>query len=229
MIGGTLIQTFELSVFPELQDRAAIYINMDEVFAQPKVIRAGKSLLLDAEVTQRHLQAEHRKESADYSFGGYLEDRRNLWAGSYLEPDKAVHLGIDINAPAGTAVAPAHAVSVAKIIHDPDNDGGWGSVIIFKLYAPMGDISHFIYAHLGKDSVTVREGDKIAPGTAVARLGQPHENGGWYEHLHFQALTPEGWAMVEKGGLAAIDGYDAMPAPGKEHPVSPDPMRLLFK
>lgn len=216
------LQKVFLSVFPSLKDQPALYVDMNELY--------GKSLpgkMLDPRLTHCFLAALHRSHGAGYSFGGYLEDREALWRGSYMDPGKAVHLGIDVNAPAGTGVAPVHTSTVAKIIHDPDQDGGWGSVIIFELEKPIGDISHFIYAHLSGDDIRVRVGDVIAPGQVAASLGRPHENGGWYEHLHVQAMTPQAWEMIrDRDDMAAFDGYDSLPE-GREHHLSPDPAPLL--
>ena len=218
-----------LSVFPELRGEFAVCVNMDNL-AQPKVIRKGESLFLDPPLTQKYLKSLHIRQQAAYSFGGYLEDRRNLWAGSYMEPDKSVHLGIDINAPAGTSVAVSHPSKVVKIVHDSDQDGGWGSVIVFELEKPMGNISHFLYAHLSKDDIRVKIGESVDSRDVVATLGKPTENGGWYEHLHVQAMTPEAWAMLkDRSDMGAFDGYDSMPPKGQEHHLSPDPLLLLFR
>lgn len=216
-----------LSVFPELADRPALYINMNDFYARARPKKDGKSIYLDPSLTGRFLAALHKSQNAEYSFGGYLEDRADLWNGSYMDEDRAVHLGIDVNAPAGTLVASARPATVAKIIHDPDQDGGWGSVIIFELDAPVGNISHFIYAHLSPD-ILVKSGDRVSPGQGVAKLGDPQVNGGWYEHLHIQAMTKEAWDLVrDRNDMGAFDGYDSWPE-GAEHRLSPNPAPLLF-
>ncbi len=218
-----------LSVFPALKNQPAIFVNMDEFYASHRPVRDnGKSIFLEASLTDKWLTALHKTENVAYSFGGYLEDRANLWAGSYMDgTGKEVHLGIDVNAPAGTDVAPAHNARVAKVIHDPDQDGGWGSVIMFELEKPIGTITHYIYAHLSKDSLLVKPGDAVQAGQTVAKLGKTHENGGWYEHLHVQAMTMDAWNMVKnRNDMSAFDGYDSMPL-GEQHHLSPDPAPLL--
>ena len=216
-----------LSVFPALKDKPAVYVDMNEFYAKQQPLKDGKSIYLIPELTQKFLEALHRTQGVAYSFGGYLENREDLWAGSYMDLSKAVHLGIDVNARAGTEVAPAHKSRVAKIVHDPDQDGGWGSVIIFELEKPIGEISHYIYAHLSKNDVRVNVGDIVEAGQAVASLGKPHENGGWYEHLHVQAMTPDAWVMVkDRDDMGAFDGYDCLPEKDQHH-LSPDPAPLL--
>lgn len=211
-----------LSVFPALKDKPALCFDMNEFWG-----RALPGKMLEPGLAHQFLRALHKGWGVAYSFGGYLENREDLWAGSYMEPDKAVHLGIDVNAPAGTEVAVVHKSTVAKIIHDPDQDGGWGSVIIFQLENPIGDISYFIYAHLSRDDIRVDIGESVEAGQVVASLGAPDVNGGWYEHLHVQAMNPEAWNMVkDRDDMGAFDGYDSRPEQ-KAHHLSPDPAPLL--
>ena len=204
----------------------AVYVDMNDYFAHHRPMRESKSIYLEPALTQTFLNALHRTQGVAYSFGGYLENREDLWAGSYMEPEKSVHLGIDINVPAGTEVSVVHPCRVAKIIHDSDQDGGWGSVIMFALEKPVGRTSHFIYAHLSKDDIRVKAGDIIEPGQIVASLGTPDVNGGWYEHLHVQAMTMDAWNMVrDRHDMGAFDGYDSLPY--GRHKLSPDPAFLL--
>ena len=50
-------------------------------------------------------------------------------------------------------------------------------------------------------------GARIARGTAVGVIGTPAENGGWYPHLHLQALSDAAWEAVEHAPDALLDGY----------------------
>lgn len=217
-------ETVSFSIFPALQGKQARYINMDECARRGKKQPEG-SRYRDADLTDRALSRLHCRWGVAISFGGYLEDRKELWRGTYLEPEKAVHVGIDINVRAGTELTVKYPARVEKIVHDPEQDGGWGGVVFFRLEKPIGNIRHFLYAHLAKGSAKVREGDAIRPGEIAATIGHSHENGGWYEHLHVQALTQEAW---DKFGpdLSKFDGYAAKPA-GNEHPYFPDPTPLL--
>ena len=213
-----------LSIFPALQGAKARWVNLNDCARLSKK-QPARSRFLDADLTDRALSRLHRRWGVAYSLGGYLEDRRDLWRGSYLKPTSAVHLAIDVNVRAGTDVAVKYPCRVEKIVHDPEQDGGWGTVVMFRLEKAVGKISHFLYAHLAKDSVRVREGAAISPGQVAATIGRCHENGGWYEHLHVQALTPEAWDLF-RGDLSKFDGYAARPA-GDEHPYFPDPAPLL--
>jgi murein DD-endopeptidase MepM/ murein hydrolase activator NlpD len=216
---------FCLTIFPGLQNKTAGYINLNECARRARR-QPAVSLFLNPRLTDKFLAAAHRKMGVDYSLGGYLEDRRDLWRGSYLKEDSAVHLGIDVNVRAGTELSVAHRCRVARIAHDPDQNGGWGSVIFFELEKPIGPITHFLYAHLSGPGIRVREGDMVNPGDIVARVGRHHENGGWYEHLHVQAFTRESWDLF-RGDLKKFDGYAA---PGEKtiNPYFPNPWELLI-
>jgi hypothetical protein len=217
-------ETVTLSIFPALQGKKARYIDMNDCARRGKK-QPARSRYLNADLTDRALRRLHRRWGVATSFGGYLEDRKDLWRGSYLNPATAVHLAIDINVRADTELTVKYPARVEKIVHDPEQNGGWGGVIFFRLDKPIGKISHFLYAHIAKGSAKVGEGAAVRPGEVVATIGRCHENGGWYEHLHVQALTQEAWDKFG-GDLSKFDGYGAQPA-GKEHPYFPDPMGLL--
>lgn len=221
-------QPVMLSIFPASQGpnhkTSARYIDMNDCAARGKKHPDG-SRYRNADLTDRALQRLHRRWGVATSFGGYLEDRRELWRGTYLHPERAVHVAIDINVRAGTELTVKYPSQVEKIVHDPEQDGGWGGVIFFRLDQPIGKITHFLYAHLATGSAKVKEGAAIKPGDIAATIGRQHENGGWYEHLHVQALTQEAWDKFG-GDLSKFDGYAAKPA-GEEHPYFPDPMVLL--
>jgi hypothetical protein len=216
--------TVTLSIFPALMGKKAGYIDMNECARRGKK-QPARSRYLDADLTDRALRRLHHRWRVAYSLGGYLEDRQILWRGTYLKPDSAVHLGIDVNVRADTELTVKFPSTVVKIVHDPEQNGGWGGVVFFRLDKPVGKITHFLYAHLAKGSARVKEGAAIRPGEVAALIGRCHENGGWYEHLHVQAMTQEAWDKFG-GNLSKFDGYAKQPA-GKEHPYFPDPTPLL--
>ena len=189
--------------------------------------RPARSQFLIPHLTDCLLGYAHRKMGVDYSLGGYLEDRRDVWRGSYLNPESAVHVAIDVNVPAGTPVCLTRPARVARMDHDPEQNGGWGGVIMFALDQPVGNISHFLYAHLSRQGLKVKEGDAVRPGVTVGQIGLPDENGGWYEHIHIQAFTRQAWDKFG-GELKNFDGYAPDPR-AAAHPYFPDPMKLLVK
>lgn len=218
-----LDKRYTLSIFPEHHGRAAVLANLDTI-ARGLRPRAGISPLLEASKLDRFLRRLHFRWNA-YSFGGYVEDRRELWRGSYLTEDTALHLGNDVNLPAGTRLSVAHPCRLVHHTHDPCQDGGWGGVVFFELDQPIGAITHFLYAHLKNEPPHLPLGTSVSPGDVVGVLGAPHENGGWYAHLHVQALTRAAWDRTQ-GDLSKFDGY-APVRYSSGHPEFPDPWPLL--
>lgn len=61
--------------------------------------------LLDPTICEEFVAWVHERHGATWSFGGYLEDRTQLWKDSYLDSaGSAIHAAIDVNIPAGTVV-----------------------------------------------------------------------------------------------------------------------------
>jgi murein DD-endopeptidase MepM/ murein hydrolase activator NlpD len=157
--------------------------------------------LLDPAVCQRMVDELHRRLGVAWSHGGYLENRRRLWRGSYLEARGTfLHLGVDLNVPQGTGVAASFPARVFLVDHDPDRDGGWGTRVFL---ASEGLI--FIYAHLQNPSVG--PGRALAPGDVFAEVGGPPENGNWMPHLHVQAIRSGLFHEILLERFGEIDGY----------------------
>jgi len=183
---------------------------------------ASPSPLNDPLACARFVEGAAAALGADHTYGGYLERRDALWAGHYHDPAAMRHLGIDLNAPAGTPVAAAADCRVAAIVRDLDQAGGWGGLVLFELDAPYRGVRHLLYAHLAHDGLP-EVGARLALGDRVGRIGTAAENGGWYPHLHLQCLS-EAW--VGAGFPSGLDGYG--PNAIEDRPDMPDPTGLAF-
>lgn len=164
---------------------------------------------LDTLETSADFEAYIRKfldgNRAIAAFGGYLE-RRNLYRRSDLfEADAAprdIHLGVDIWAPAGTAVlAPLDGT-----IHSFDYNAGlgnYGPTII--LHHKIDGLSFYtLYGHLDAESLEDLElGDIVKAGQTLAFLGEPFENGDYAPHLHFQVILDMEGASGDYPGVCA--------------------------
>jgi len=84
------------------------------------------------------------------------------------------HDGIDIAAPEGTPVVAAAGGTVAYA----GRQSGYGAIVILR--HSNGLVT--LYAH--NSAVLVREGDEVAAGTPIARVGQSGRTTG--PHLHFE-------------------------------------------
>jgi hypothetical protein len=162
----------------------------------------------------------------DFSFGGWLEDRSDIWGGSYMEHmHKFIHLGMDLNAPAGTPVAINRECEIVQIDDDTPEEHGWGTRVIVRL---IDEQMFLIYAHvkLRLSHGQKKPGTILHPGFVFAEIAPSNCNGGWYSHVHVQAMTLEAYREFKKDP-ASLDGY------GKESEVVrlarlyPDPLRFI--
>jgi murein DD-endopeptidase MepM/ murein hydrolase activator NlpD len=145
-----------------------------------------------------YIKDQLEKHNADYLVGGYNElrviyDRSSLFDGTEtvdVEP-RRLHIGTDIWAKAGTPVY----TPLGGMIHSfafNDQLGDYGATIIL-LHQLDGFAFYTLYGHLSKNDINrLSSGDYIARGVEFAHLGQPHENGHWPPHLHFQLILDIG-------------------------------------
>jgi len=171
----------------------------------------GTNPFLDPRKMWEWLDFIHNLSGADYSYGGYLEDRKHLWRGHYHEPGKTTHLGVDFNIKKDTVVCTPIGGTVIEAFIDGDNNGGWGGKITLKC-----DVGHLTFAHLKNIPVGLI-GQYIAAGSLVGLVAEPELNGGWYEHLHIQC---------SKQYDPQLDGYIAY-YPGIENDYI-NPMELII-
>lgn len=158
-----------------------------------------------------------------YTYGGWLEDRRVLMRETYLAKEKKwVHLGVDFNVPEGTLVRCPKPMTILYEGHDKNQDGGWGHRVV----ARAEDRTVYVFAHLRPDLVTEpSEGQILLAGTTIGFVGGHHENGGWWPHLHVQAINPVNSTF---SGLEKVDGYCSEEDAPKMMRIFPDPIPLLF-
>ncbi len=125
--------------------------------------------------------------------GGYLEARSFYAADAFSAEGnngkeyRTMHLGLDVWLPAMTAV---HAPLPGRVVGLKDNNlkRNYGPTVILQHDYDQG---HFytLYGHLSRDTLAhIALGDDIQQGQLLAWVGEPHENGGWSPHLHFQIM-----------------------------------------
>jgi len=216
-------------LFPELKGQRFGYVNMNQVakawFAKYPERVASENPLLDPTTCQAMMDEIHAEFGFAISYGGWLEDRSTLWRGSYLDEAKIyLHLGVDVNAPAGTAVAVDRHAEVIRVDDDTPLVGGWGNRVILRL---RDEPIVLIYAHLAKD-VVCKIGDQLAPGDVFAKLGASSENGYWMPHVHVQAVEQKYFdSLLQTGQLDVLDGYGSQEERELLAQRFPDPMRFI--
>jgi murein DD-endopeptidase MepM/ murein hydrolase activator NlpD len=103
-----------------------------------------------------------------------------------------VHLGEDVNVPAGTmvrAIGRGHVVYSA--LHPGTSEkGNWGNIVIIAHKHPTTKKNFFsLYAHMGKR--LKERGDRVGCGEIIGTVGEGYTpvNGWWEEHLHFSVYV----------------------------------------
>ncbi len=195
-------------------------VNLDD-HAQvcfPAVMRSGKRKIpLNNPMLNPSLCAEWvsdlaREAGATYTYGGYMENRAHLWRGSYLRPSASVHLGVDINVPAGTDVYCPVPFKVIELFADEDQNGGWGGRAIVKVAGGYVVFAHILHAtHLNA-------GQEYRANVSIGVVQSSDRNGGWYPHLHLQGLRD----------ISLLNGLDGYGRGGPSDRRSfPNPLALL--
>jgi murein DD-endopeptidase MepM/ murein hydrolase activator NlpD len=134
-----------------------------------------------------------RKEHCNLGIGGYGEHRtvysrsRVFDAANTWDEPRRLHLGTDIWGPAGTAVfAPVGGMVHGFAFNDQFGDYGATMILLHQL---DGFPFYTLYGHISlRDIGMLREGQYIIRGEEIAHFGEPHENGHWPPHLHFQII-----------------------------------------
>lgn len=206
-------------LFPDLLGKKWTEVSLD-AFARED-FKGDENPLLDPQKCDEWVVNIARKKGVDFTYGGYLEDRGYLWRGHYLPPGPQAHLGVDYNVPAGTRVS---LLADGQVVHIGREAifGGWGGLLVFKLdKPPVKGADYLYYGHLKWDD-TVSVGQKLKAGDTVGYIGEPHENGVWFPHLHVQLVCAERKEKAPKPEL--VDGYMVPPVPPEDFP---DPHQLV--
>lgn len=151
--------------------------------------------LLSGDIKPGALDDPDMKPGQPLRAAGYGEDRslytQKLFAKPGEEP-RTLHLGLDIFAAAGMHVTtPLHGR--VHSFRDNAQPGDYGPTIILEHEPLPGVVFHTLYGHLSRASLEgLSEGQALAAGSPLGRLGAREENGGWAPHLHFQIILDIG-------------------------------------
>jgi peptidoglycan LD-endopeptidase LytH len=192
----------------------------------PELFADGGCPLLDPVICQKFFDGIHARMSVTWSYGGYLEERRHLLQGCYLEKTGGfVHLGVDFTVPQGSPVAAPRPGVVLIVDDDHDRDGGWGPRVFLKLEGEPFDGTILIFAHL--QAITVGPGARLQRGTVFAEVGGPPNNGNWVPHLHVQAIHSDKLVEVLVDKFAELDGYGHPSLIEDLKETFPDPLPII--
>jgi len=126
--------------------------------------------------------------------GGYNEVRPFYTTDSYTTQSndgphwRTVHLGLDLWAPAHTAVF-APLAGVVQAVQDNAGERDYGPTLILEHTPEPGLTFYTLYGHLSRASVAKwKTGMTVEQGAHIADIGPRPENGNWPPHLHFQVM-----------------------------------------
>ncbi len=204
-----------LSAFiPEYSNKRVGILDLDQEARDIYGLETNQGMdprsLADAELCSRFVDEVHARCGLDASFGGYLEDRAFLWQGTYLGgTERALHLGIDFNVPAGCAVVVPFDGAVVLVDDDTPERFGWGPRVFVERYEQEqgGDKTRFVYIFAHLAAIEVAPGGHIKAGQQIASIGAPPNNGNWYPHLHLQKVHGSVFDRYRSTDIWKLDGY----------------------
>lgn len=135
--------------------------------------------------------ATHQATGLRYGLGLYGENRTVYATPQFADaasPERrTIHLGIDVFAPAGTAVHAPLPGRVHSLAYNAD-PLDYGHTLILE-HDLDGTRFFTLYGHLAATLPTLHPTRQVAAGQIIAHLGDWPENGGWAPHLHVQIIT----------------------------------------
>ncbi|MGD1715026.1 peptidoglycan DD-metalloendopeptidase family protein [Dapis sp. BLCC M172] len=162
----------------QIQAVAPIGGNADEILNNPSI---GKMVSPDLPPLG---QADTYLPGGSMQFTGYSWPARGALTSGYGWRWGRMHRGIDIAAPTGTPIV---AAAPGIVTYADWNSGGYGYLV--EIQHPNGSLT--VYAH--NSQILVREGQKVAQGELIAKMGSTGRSTG--PHLHFE-IHPKGNGAV---------------------------------
>ena len=142
---------------------------------------------------------------------GLYGEKRSVYTSAHFadaasDERRTRHLGIDIFAPAGTAVHAPLDGTVESISYNAD-PLDYGNTLILRHETALGQPFFTLYGHLaGTLPGLLSPGQRVTAGDLVAHMGDWHENGGWAPHLHVQIITS---LLTQSGNFFGV-GHDSL-------------------
>jgi murein DD-endopeptidase MepM/ murein hydrolase activator NlpD len=214
-------------IFPDLAKDRFGYINLNleaiEWFQENNLDPKENNPFLDPKKCGALVAKLHKKFGVQHSYGGWLEDRSTLWRGSYLDQtERYYHLGVDFNVQAGTRVAACQDGYLMRTDSDSPEEYGWGSRVIMLL---KDSPYYLVYAHL--DKPLLQKSNVIKAGDILGVVGVSVNNGGWFPHLHVQAISLARYRRLLEDDFRGLDGYGHKPDISELALDYPDPMNFV--
>lgn len=180
---------------PVLDKAPALLSKAKVPFGDPLHPIAKASAARQPEEAERLWRAIAEKDEIDLGVGPWGEERPVYSSDAFqsvFAPDqrRALHLGLDLFAPAGSNVrAPLEGTVVDLFETDLPLD--YGHAVLLRHEAD-DLIFHSLWGHLSAQTVRDRKiGAHLKSGDVIGQIGAIHENGNWQPHVHIQLITYE--------------------------------------
>ncbi len=135
---------------------------------------------------------------------------------------RTVHLGLDLFMEAGSPVFTPLDGTVYSLCNNTALLDYGPTVILQHTIAEEQLTFYTLYGHLSLDTLDgLQEGQSVARGTQIAKIGNYPENGNWPPHLHFQIITDMLGRKGEFPGVALPNQREIWLS------ISPDPNLIL--
>ncbi|RYF89156.1 MAG: peptidase M23, partial [Chitinophagaceae bacterium] len=183
-------------------------------------------ILNDTDHFSQYIVQQLEKHNARFGIGGYAE-HRTVYSRSVVfdapkpgDEPRRLHLGTDIWGPAGTRVfAPIGGMVHSFAFNNQFGDYGATMVLLHQL---DGMPFYSLYGHISlRDIDHLAQGQYVVRGEEIAHFGEPHENGHWPPHLHFQLISDMGLYSGDYPGVCRYSEREQWLA------NSPDPDSIL--
>ena len=132
-----------------------------------------------------------QQHGATWGIGQYAEERDIYSHPQYQQNHRCVHLGLDLSAPAHTAVY-APIDGSCHSFCDNSQPGDYGPTLILE-HRVETERFYTLYGHLTQQSLErLKHQSTFSAGELIGRIGTASENGGWPPHLHVQIIRDMG-------------------------------------
>ena len=137
-------------------------------------------------------QAPFREQLGDKVGIGFYDEVRPIYHSDMFAQDhhlrRAVHIGVDLFAPAGTPIY-APLPGTVHVLRELPEEQDYGPLLILR-HEPTPDLRFYtLYGHLSPAALERwHVGQRVEAGALLAHIGDYPRNGNWLPHLHFQIV-----------------------------------------
>lgn len=140
---------------------------------------------------QNKLSEAMETANASIIISGYLEKRKRmfeiLWYHQMIEQERFYHLWLDLSVAKWTQVYCPVSWIIFEIGYEEGiGNYGWYAIIKHEI---DWDVFYSFYGHLSYENISLKKWDTVTAWDVLWIIGDFHENGWYFHHLHLQVIT----------------------------------------